>query len=135
MFILILYIININIYIFFKLNFVLTTNFFKYLIVMRISQTYRLSWYAFFCLCPGTYTRRYWVNFFTTLTSSCGWSIVRVGTVMTWCLDCWFQYQLVSIFIEQRYFSLTTNSPSVIICPSIVVFYCSIYAPDVNMIT
>ena len=70
----------------------------------------------------------------TALTSSYVWSIVRVGTVMKWCLGCWLQYQLVSICIEQRYFALTTNSPAVIICTSIVVFLCSAYSPDVNMI-
>ena len=41
----------------------------------------------------------------------------------------------MSIFIEQRYFALTTNSPAVIIFPSIVVFHCSVYADDVNTIT
>ena len=48
---------------------------------------------------------------------------------------CWFQYQLLSTCIKQIYFALTTNSPAVIICPSISVFSWSVYAPYVNMIT
>ena len=67
--------------------------------------------------------------------SSFWWSIVCVGNMMTWCFGCWFQYQLVSTCIEQRYFSLTTNYPAVITFPSILVFSWSVYAPDVNMIT
>ena len=37
--------------------------------------------------------------------------------------------------IEKIYCALTTNSPAVIMFPSIVVFPCSVYAPDVNMKT
>ena len=59
---LILHIVTINIYISFKINFVSTTNFFKDLSIVRISQTYRLSWYIFFCLFTGTYTGGYWVK-------------------------------------------------------------------------
>ena len=36
---------------------------------------------------------------------------------------------------EQIYCALTTNYPAVIICSSIVVLSCSVYASDVNMIT
>ena len=57
------------------------------------------------------------------------------GTVMTHCLGCRLQYQLVSNSIEQRYCNLTTNSTGVIIFPSIVVFYCSLYAPDMKRMT
>ena len=41
----------------------------------------------------------------------------------------------MSTCIEQIYCDLTTNSPEVIICPSIVVFSCSLYHYDVKMIT
>ena len=56
MIIFIFFIVTINFHISFKLNFLLTTNFLPDVIIVRISQTYRLSWYWFFCLSPGTYT-------------------------------------------------------------------------------
>ena len=37
--------------------------------------------------------------------------------------------------IELRYRALTNNYPAVTICPSIVLFSCSVYAPDLNMKT
>ena len=50
-------------------------------------------------------------------------------------IDCWFQYQLLSTCIQQRYCAFTTNSPAVITFTSIVVFSYSLHAPDMNMIT
>ena len=41
----------------------------------------------------------------------------------------------MSTRIEQIYCALATNSPAVMICLSIVVLYCIVYAYDVNMIT
>ena len=55
MLILILFFVPINIYISFKLHFVSSTNLFYDIIIVGISQTYRISWYWFFCLCPVIY--------------------------------------------------------------------------------
>ena len=128
-------VITINFYIYYKLELVLTTNFLYDLVIVSISQTYRLSWYGFFaCVLLHILLDIAW-KYVTSLTSSCGWSIVRVGTVVTWCLGCWFQYHWVSNSIKQIYCAKTTNFPGVIIFPLIVVLSCSVYAPDVNMIT
>ena len=116
MLILILLVVIINFYISFKINFVSTTNFFLDVIIVSINQTYRMSWYGFFaCFLVHTLVgiARKSIN---ELTSSYGWIIVRVGTVITCCLGCWFQYQLFSTCIEQIYYVLTTNSSAVIIC-------------------
>ena len=66
----------------------------------------------------------------TALTSSCGWSIVRVENVMTSCWGFWFQYQLVSTYTEQIYCALTTNH----FTSSVILSY-SVYASDVKMTT
>ena len=132
---LIFLVITTNIYISFKLNFVSTTNFLWDVIVVRISQKYRLSCYGLFpCVLLHTLLGIAW-KYVTALTSSRGWSIVRVGNVMTFCWGCLFKYQLVSTCIEQRYCALITNSPAVIMCPSIFVLSFSVYAYDVNIIT
>ena len=62
MIVLILHVVTINIYFSFNLNFVSTTNFFSCVIIVSISQTYRLYWDGFFCLCPGTYTCGYFMK-------------------------------------------------------------------------
>ena len=135
MLILIFLVITINFYISFKLNLVSTTNFFSNIIIVRISQTCRLPWYELFaCVLLHTISGIAWESV-TALTSSCVWSIVHVGTLMTCCWGCWFQYQLVSTYTEQIYCALTSNSRAVIVFPSIVVLSCSVYAYDVNMIT
>ena len=68
------------------------------------------------------------------VTSSHRWSIVLVGTVINCCWGCLIQNQLVISCIEQRYCDFTTNSPAVMIFPSIVVLSCNIYDSDVKMI-
>ena len=73
--------------------------------------TYRFSLYGFFaCVLVHTLVGVAWKNV-TSLTSSCGRSIERVGTVMKFSLGCQLQYQLLSTCIEQRYCALTTNYP------------------------
>ena len=128
------FLITINFYISFKFN-IPQWAIFKYTIVVRIIQTHRLSWYVFFaCVMLHTLLVIAWKSV-TVINSYCGWSIVCVGTVLACCWGCWFQYQLVSTCTEKRYFTFTTNSPTVIIYPSIFVLSCSIYASDVNMKT
>ena len=74
---------------------------------------------SFACVLLHTLLGIAW-KYITVLTSSRGWSIVRVGNVIKCCWGCWSQYQLVSTCIEQRYFGLTINSPAVMIFPSII---------------
>ena len=94
-----------------------------------------MSWFvSYACVLVHTTLFIAWKSV-TELTSSCGWSIVRVGNAMTCCFGCWFQYQLVSTCTEQIYCALTTNSLEVIICPSTVLFSCSVCASDMKMIT
>ena len=62
MLILILIIITINFYVYFKLNFVSPNNLFWDVIIVRISQTYRMYRYGFLCLCTITYTFGYCVK-------------------------------------------------------------------------
>ena len=68
-------------------------------------------------------------------TSRHGWIIVRVGTMIFCCSYCCFQYQLVLYCTEQIYVAFKTNLPSEIICPSIFILFCSVYASDMNRIT
>ena len=63
------------------------------------------------------------------------WSIVRFGTMIVCCSGYCFQYQFVFSCTEQRYCALTTNSPSVIKFPPILVLFCSVYASEMNWIT
>ena len=121
MLIVILHIVTINFYMSF-LNFLSTTNVLYDVIIIIISQTYRLSWDEFFpCVLLNKLVGVAWKSVIA-LTSSRGWSIVRVGTVMTLCCVCWFRYQIVSICIEQKYFALTTNSTEVIIFHQLLCF-------------
>ena len=99
-------------YISFKLNFVSTTNFFRYVIIFRISKKYRIYWHGFFsCVMLHIVLVMSWMSVIA-LTSSCVWSIVYVGTVMMWFWGCWSSFQLVCTCIEQRYCALKTNFPS-----------------------
>ena len=56
-----------------------------------------------------------WSSFIPT-TSRRGGRIVSVGTII-FCCSCFFQYQLVFSFIDQRYCALDTNSPAEITLP------------------
>ena len=55
------FIIALNFYISFKLSFGIKINFFSDVIIVRISHTYRMSWYGFL-LCPITYNFGYIIN-------------------------------------------------------------------------
>ena len=69
------------------------------------------------------------------ITSWRGWIIVRVGTTMVCCSGCFFQHQLVFSCLYQRYCALKNNSPAEITCPSIVLFFCTMYASEMNWMT
>ena len=50
----------------------------------------------------------------------------------------WLLFPIPIVFfscMEQRYYALTTNAPAEITCPSIVVFFCSVYASEMNWMT
>ena len=68
----------------------------------------------FACLLVYTLLGIAW-TYVIALTSSCGLTIVRIGTVMKCYWGRCFQYQLLSTCIEQGYYALTTNSPEVIV--------------------
>ena len=109
-------------------SFFTTLNSIQYIIIIMISHNNWMSLYCFFCFIPDTNVLRdilyilYYYN---------------IKTLMKYCV-CWdhkglLQWLLLTITIgfycmEQRYCALTTNSPAEITCPSIVIYFCSVYA-------
>ena len=75
-----------------------------------------------------------WASIIPT-TSRLGQRIVPDGSMILCCSGCCLKYQLVFFCVEQIYCALTTNSPSEIIYPSIVVLFFSVYASEMNLIT
>ena len=112
------------------INFVSTFNFFR-----DISWSESVRHIG--CLCKVFFT---WFIFqkllgiswtsFTAETSRHGFTIARVGKMMTSFCCLYSQYQLVFSCIYIIYFALTTSSLADIICPSHIVSYCKVYTSE-----
>ena len=112
-----------------------TTNLFSDVIIVRISQKYRLSWYGFFSLCPATL--KFWycvkicycINFKLWMKYCACWHCddTLLGMLIPIPISVYLNITKILCFNNQY--------PRSYIFPSIFVLACCVYAFDVNMIT
>ena len=127
-------IIIVNTHISLIINIVSTFEFFKDEIIIRVSQTYRVSLYIPLFLVSVAYTLRYYFTSVNSITYIHWCTIFHFGEMMLFCCCDYYQYHFVLYCINSVYFALTTSLPAIIIFPWKIVFSYSVQSSK-NLIT